>query len=151
LETNFLIQAQPSAVKAKLLIFLEMCLLYHQFHPLIPQSGNVICMFCYCLEWNLLLKTFLCVCQLVPGWNRDRWKCSSEIVATLFVGTVFTICIIQTLFTICIIQTVVTTCIIQKLGSYKIAASVSYRYDNIHDIQHGNEPGSDLGFARHAN
>jgi hypothetical protein len=42
------------------------CLLYHQFHPVIPQSENVTCMFSYCLEWKLLFKTFICICQLVP-------------------------------------------------------------------------------------
>jgi len=38
-------QTHPFSVQAKLMIFLVMCLLYRQFHLVIPQSENVIRIF----------------------------------------------------------------------------------------------------------
>jgi len=58
-------------------------------------------------------------------------------MATLLVGTVFRICIIQNLHC--------------SSGIYIMTASDSYRNENIHDMRCRYEAVSDLGFTKHAN
>jgi hypothetical protein len=53
-----MVQTRPFAAQAET-IFLEMSPIWHQFCRLFFfSSARVVCVFFYCLGWNLLLETF---------------------------------------------------------------------------------------------
>ena len=56
--------------------------------PLFPRLACVFCAFFYCLELNLLLKTFLRICKLFPclAWAHNT---NSDFATTVHLGTVF--------------------------------------------------------------
>jgi hypothetical protein len=62
------------SVQVKPVVFMEISLIWHQFHPVLLNLASVFCIFSYCLEWNLLFKTVSHTCNLFSCFELAHQK-----------------------------------------------------------------------------